>query len=96
MMTLPDLLLSQLADPFRIGLLIALFITMLRTQAATGTLVPLAVGAVFVAVIIPATQGQSAATGPFLNAIAMGIVADVILLAIILAAWTLFQRMRRP
>lgn len=95
-MTLPDLLLSQLADPFRIGLLIALFITMLRTQAATGTLVPLAVGAVFVAVIIPATQGQSAEMGPFLNLVAMGIVADVILLAIILAAWTLFQRMRRP
>lgn len=95
-MTLPDLLLSQLADPFRIGLLIALFITMLRTQAATGTLVPLAAGAVFVAVIIQATQGQSAEMGLFLNAIAMGIVADVILLAIILAAWTLFQRLRRP
>ena len=41
-MTLPDLLLSQLADPFRIGLLIALFVTMLRTRAASGVWVPLA------------------------------------------------------
>lgn len=94
-MPLTDLFLAQLADPFRIGLLIALFITMLRTQAATGTLVPLAVGAVFVAIIIPATQGASAETGLFLYKVATGIVADVILLAIILAVWTLFQRRRR-
>jgi hypothetical protein len=94
-MSLTDLLFAQLADPFRIGLLIALFITMLRTQNATGTVVPLAAGAVFVAVIIPATQAQAAQAVPFLHKVAVGIVADVILLAIILAAWTLFQRLRR-
>jgi hypothetical protein len=93
-MSLTDLLLAQLADPFRIGLLIALFITMLRTQTATGIWAPLGAGAVFVAVIIPSTLTQSAQAVPLAQAIGVGIVADVILLAIILAAWTAFKRVR--
>ena len=93
-MSLPDLLSSQLSDPFRIGLLIALFITMLRTQSASGTWVPLAAGAVFVAVILPTTM-QTTLAAPLWQVIALGVVADVILLAVILAAWTLFQRTRR-
>jgi hypothetical protein len=92
-MPLPDLLLAQLSDPFRIGLLIALFITMLRTQNASGTWIPLGVGAVFVAVIIPATA-QSALLAPMWQLIAVGVAANIVLLAIILAAWTLFQRLK--
>ena len=90
-MSLSDLLLSQLADPFRIGLLIALFVTMLRTQAASGTLVPLVAGAVFVAVLIP-SAAQSTLVVPFWQAVAVGIGANVVLLAVILGAWTLYQR----
>lgn len=93
-MSLTDLLLSQLADPFRIGLVIALIITMLRTQAATGTWLPLAAGAVFVAVVIPVTAGQGAAALPLWQVIAVGVVADVILIAIALAAWSLLRRLR--
>ena len=93
-MSLTDLLLAQLADPFRIGLLIALFITMLRTQTATGIWAPLAAGAVFVAVIIPSTLNQGTQAVPLAQAIGVGIVADVILLAIILAAWNAFKRVR--
>ncbi len=93
-MSLPDLLISQLSDPFRIGLLIALFVTMLRTQGATGTILPLAIGAVFVAVILPLTA-QSGAAAPLAVLVGVGILADMILLAIILAAWTLYQRVRR-
>lgn len=92
-MTLPDLLMSQLSDPFRIGLLIALFLTMLRTRAASGTLIPLAVGAVFVAVLLPLTA-QAQLAVPMAVAIGVGIVANVIWLAVILAAWTLYQRVR--
>ena len=90
-MSLSDLLLSQLADPFRIGLLIALFVTMLRTQAASGTIVPLAVGAVFVAVILP-VSAQSDLAAPLATVVGVGIIANVVLLAIILGAWTLYQR----
>ena len=93
-MSLTDLLLAQLADPFRIGLLIALFITMLRTQTATGIWAPLAAGAVFVAVIIPSTLTQGTQAVPLAQAIGVGIVADVTLLAIILAAWNAFKRVR--
>ncbi|WP_426033659.1 hypothetical protein [Cypionkella sp. TWP1-2-1b2] len=92
-MTLPDLLLSHLSDPFRIGLLIALFITMLRTRAASGVIVPLAIGAVFVAVLLPLTA-QAQLPVPMATAIGVGIVANVIWLAVILAAWTLYQRLR--
>lgn len=92
-MSLPDLLLSQLSDPFRIGLLIALFITMLRTRAASGVIVPLAIGAVFVAVLLPLTA-QAQLPVPMSLAIAVGIVANVIWLAVILAVWTLYQRLR--
>ncbi len=92
-MTLPDLLLSQLTDAFRIGLLIALFVTMLRTRAASGTWVPLAAGAVFVAVILPTTM-QSTPGVPMTQLIGVGLLANVMILAIILAAWTLFKRFR--
>ena len=93
-MTLPDLLLSHLSDPFRIGLLIALFYTMLRTQAASGTIAPLAAGAVFVAVLIPLVA-QTTLVVPFWQAVVVGIVANVILLAVILGAWTLYLRFKR-
>lgn len=92
-MTLPELFLSQLTDPFRIGLLVVLFATMLRTQAGTGTLMPLAAGAVFVAALIPMTTG--AAAGPDLyTTIGSGIVVDVVLLAVIWLAYSLWQRRR--
>ena len=59
-MTGLELLQQNLTEPFRIGLLIALFVTMLRTRAVSGTVLPLAIGAVFVAGLIALTmQGQS-------------------------------------
>ena len=88
-----DLLLAQLTDPFRIGLIIALVATMLRTAAVTGRLVPLAAGVVFVAVIIPMTL--QAGQGSVWQAVAVGIVANAVLLAVVLGAWTLFRRLRR-
>ena len=92
-MSLPDLLLSQLTDPFRIGLLVALFLTMLRTRAASGTLIPLAIGAAFVAVLLALTA-QAQLPVAVSVAIGVGIVANGIWLASILAVWTLYQRLR--
>jgi hypothetical protein len=83
-----ELINQQLTDPFRIVLLIALFSTMLRTRAATGTYLPLAAGAVFVAVILPLTLSNG---GDFMTAVLAGIVANVTILAIILAVWTIYE-----
>ena len=35
-MTFGEILFAQLTDPFRLGLIVALVVTMLRTEAVTG------------------------------------------------------------
>lgn len=92
-MDLSNLILSQLADPFRIGLMVALVITMLRTQSTTGVWVPLAAGVVFVAVIIPSTI-LTGLTQPLWQIVAVGAVSNAVLLAVILAAWAVYRRLR--
>jgi H+/gluconate symporter-like permease len=89
---LTDLIQSQLLDPFRIGLLAALVVTMLRTAQVTGRLIPLALGAVFVAVIIPSTNPPTNAT--LTNAVLAGLVSNAIILGIILALAAVVRRMR--
>ena len=83
-----DLLTNSLLDPLRPGLIVALFVTTLRTRHDTGFAVPLALGLVFVAVIIPVTK----AITPILPAIAAGLAANIILISIILGIWTLWSR----
>lgn len=92
-MSLSQILLSQLADPFRIVLLIGLVLTMLRTRANTGTLLPLLLGLVFVAVLIPSTM-TSHAEAPFWQQVALGAVANGVLLALIMGLYTAYQRLR--
>ena len=87
-----DLIQTQLFDLFRIGLLIALFVTMLRTSQVTGRLVPLALGVVFVAVIIPSTNPPANVT--LTDAILAGLVSNVIILGIILALAAVVRRVR--
>ena len=53
-----NILLAQLLDPFRIGLIVVLVITAARTSANVGNWVPLVLGIVFVAVLIPMTLGS--------------------------------------
>jgi hypothetical protein len=83
-----DLINSQLTDPFRIGLLIALFVTMLRTRAASGIVLPLAAGIVFVAVIVPTTMGS----GFVLQTGLAGVVSNAVIVAAIYGIWTIYQR----
>lgn len=95
-MTLTDLLLAQLLDPFRIGLIIALVYTALRNQAATGMALPLAAGVVFVAVILPTTMGLGAAADLGLwKVVSVGVAANAIVLAVVLACWQIVQRLQR-
>ena len=93
-MDLSNLILSQLADPFRIGLMVALVITMQRTQATTGVWVPLAAGVLFVAVIIPSTM-LTALAQPLWQVVAVGMVSNAIILAVILGIWAIYQRIGR-
>ena len=92
-MDLSNLILSQLADPFRIGLMVALVITMQRTQGTTGVWVPLAAGVLFVAVIIPSTM-LTALAQPLWQVVAVGMVSNAIILAVILGVWAIYQRFR--
>lgn len=91
---LVDTAIAGLTDPFRIGLLIALFATMLRTRPATGTLVPLAAGALFVAIIIPATMGGMTALADMLPLVAGGLLANVVILAAVALLWSVWLRLR--
>jgi hypothetical protein len=87
-----DLIQSQLLDPFRIGLIVALVFTMVRTRAATGTVVPLAAGVVFVAVILPMTTAPAGVT--LTDAVLAGLASNLIILAIVLALGLVYRRLR--
>lgn len=88
-----DLVMSQLANPFRIGLLVALVFTMRKTEAATGRIIPLIAGVVFVAVILPSTLPSL--TASLTEQILAGLVSNAIILGVVLAGWALATRLRR-
>ena len=88
-----DLVLSQLSDVFRIGLIVALVLTMHRTSPVTGRVLPLAAGVVFVAVLLPSTMPGDPDSLP--HAILAGLVSNLIILVpvLVLARW--LARFRR-
>ena len=88
-----DLLAAQAGDVFRIGLLVALLLTTLRNRPITGMLLPLAAGAVFVAVIIPLT-GATPRPEPVATQVLSGLLVNAAYIAIGLALWSLWQRRR--
>lgn len=92
-MTLTDLALSQFTDPFRIALLIGLVITMQRTVAVTGKLIPLLAGIAFVAVIIPTTITKGLEVD-YITQIWVGAITNAVLLAVILAIKAVIDRRR--
>jgi uncharacterized membrane protein len=92
MLSIATLLQSQLTDVFRIGMVVALIATALRTKAVMGMTVPLLAGVVFVAVIIPATM-QVGSSVPLLVSVGVGIIANLILLGICLGVWEAFCRL---
>lgn len=88
-----DLVLSQLTDLFRIGLIIALVVTMRRTAAVTGRVFPLVLGVIFVAAMLPLTMPGASAS--LTGAILAGLVSNTIILAVVLVATELIARLRR-
>lgn len=90
-MTYLDILAGQLVDPFRIGLLGFLVLTTLRTLAHTGFAVPLLVGLVFVAILIPTSfsgDGQD-----WTQQVAVGLGSNAIILAVMLAIRAVIVRL---
>jgi uncharacterized membrane protein YeaQ/YmgE (transglycosylase-associated protein family) len=92
-MPLTDLLISQLTDVFRIGLIIGLLATAYRTRANTGMVMPLVLGVVFIALMIPMTMAANGAE-PLWRLASVGLVANLILLGLAALAWTLIRRLR--
>lgn len=89
-----DLLQAQATDVFRIGLLVMLLLTTLRNRPLTGMILPLVAGAIFVAVIIPAT-GTSPRPEPTSTQVLTGLLVNAVYIAIGLGAWSLWQSRRR-
>jgi hypothetical protein len=87
-----SLLQSQLTDVFRLGLIVAMMATALRTRPVMGLTIPLLAGVVFVAVIIPATM-QVGSPIPLVVRVGVGIVANLILLGICLGVYEAFRRL---
>lgn len=88
-----ELVLSQLSDVFRIGLIMALVVTMLRTSAVTGRVLPLIAGVVFVAVILPTTLSVTADN--LRNEIIAGLISNLIILLPVLVLTRLVAHLRR-
>lgn len=91
-MTLAELFFAQLTDPFRIALAVGLVVTMLRTQAVTGTALPLAAGVVFIAAIIPLSLRP--ADGALATAIGVGLLSTALIVGIATLVATLVLRGR--
>lgn len=88
-----DLVMLQLTDLFRIGMIVGLVVTMHRTAAVTGRVIPLALGVVFLAVMLPVTMPVG--TTNLTDAILAGVISNSIILAPVLALGWLITRMRR-
>lgn len=86
------LLQSQLTDVFRLGLIVAMIATAMRTKAVMGLTIPLLAGVVFVAVIIPATM-QTNSPIPLLLRVGVGFLANLILVGICLGVWEAVRRL---
>ena len=90
-MTLADLFVAQLTDLFRVGLMIMLVITASRTAQNAGTVVPLILGVVFVAVIIPTTLSSDSASKSI--QIGVGLLSNAVILGVLLAVKLLATRL---
>ena len=86
-----EIFLSQMTDPFRIGLLIVLVITAVNTSAQTGFFLPLLLGAIFVAILIPTAMSDDASNTYSL--IAVGLVSNAVILGIVVAVRMIAARL---
>ncbi len=84
------MVLAQLIDPFRIGMIVMLMLTTARTTGTVGALVPLALGVVFIAVLIPMTLTTE---GDRTTLIALGLVSNLVILGVASALLAVYNRL---
>ena len=89
-----NILVEQLADPFRIVLLVALLFTAANTSGVLNRWLPIALGLVFVAVLIPTALASDGAE-PVGALIGVGLVSNAIIIGLMLFAEAVFERLRR-
>lgn len=89
-----DILVSQLTDPFRIGMMFFLLVTAIRTRETMGMKAPLAMGVVFVAILLPLTTAASAEVARFAS-IGLGIISNAIILGVFLLGWFVWEKQKR-
>lgn len=87
-----DIYIAQLIDPFRIGLLIALVLTAANTAQALNRWIPIALGVVFVAVLIPFSLGSGSSVDTT-TAILVGLASNASILAVLLTAKAVYSRL---
>jgi len=88
-----DIYFAQLIDPFRIGLIVALVVTAANTSGSLNRLIPLALGVVFVAVLIP--NAFSATSDSMMTAVGVGLFSNLTILAVVLGVEALYRRLVR-
>ncbi|MDI6026367.1 hypothetical protein QBK99_09225 [Corticibacterium sp. UT-5YL-CI-8] len=87
--------LSQLADPFRIGMLVFLLITAANTAHATqNRWLPIMLGIVFIAVLIPATLDRSEDVA-LAAAVGIGILANLTVVAVLFLVQAGYRRVAK-
>jgi hypothetical protein len=84
------LLVAQLMDVFRIGLLVGLIYTIERTRQQTGVIIPLLAGIVFVAVILATTLPVPGV--PVWRSIASGLAANAVIAAALWLIWSAVKK----
>jgi hypothetical protein len=90
-MSVADQMIAQFLDPFRIGLLVALVLTAYNTAGTIGIGIPLALGCMFVAVIIPLTT-QAGNEGVTMAVVLTGLLVNAVIVGLILGARALWLR----
>jgi hypothetical protein len=87
-----DILLAQLTDPFRIGLMLALGYMTLRLRAQSGVVMPLVAGVLFFAVMLPTSMPIAGAERTI--QMATGVAANAVIVGVLAAIWIAVARFR--
>lgn len=93
-MGLLEIIFSQLADPLRMGLLVALLVVAANGKGLSNRWVPLALGLAFVAVLIPTAMASDLGE-PVGTEIGVGLVTNALVVGVMLVAEAILNGLRR-
>jgi hypothetical protein len=93
-MDVTELIIAQLADPLRMGLLVALLFFATNSKGVLNRWLPIALGLAFVAVLIP-TAMASDATEPVTAQIGVGFLSNAMIIGVMLFAEAVVEKFRR-